>query len=92
MENAAVVLGGVKLGSKKGMSYTELAGIIGQMLQRIISSRLSVISANGANGEADVPLLSRDIADSEHELRETLTARAFKRQCCGFATTLWLGD
>jgi len=69
MENAAVVLGGVKLGSKKGMSYTELAGIIGQMLQRIVSSRLSVISANAANGVADGPLLSRgDIADSE--LRE----------------------
>ena len=78
MENAAVVLGGVKLGSKKGMSYNELVGIIGQMLQRIVSSRLSVISANAANGEADAPLLSRDITDSE--LRETLAARATKKK------------
>ena len=78
MENAAVVLGGVKLGNKKGLSYTELVGIIGQMLQRIVSSRLSVISANAANGEADAPLLSRDITDSE--LRETLAARATKKK------------
>mmetsp|Transcript_39990 Transcript_39990/g.83637 ORF Transcript_39990/g.83637 Transcript_39990/m.83637 type:complete len:740 (+) Transcript_39990:2121-4340(+) len=80
-KNAEIVLAdGTSLGYHSSLDYSNLAGVIGNALKRMIMMRLAVITGNGASGNADAPLLSSDDSDLDSKLYEaTVAARATRK-------------